>query len=523
MFLRPFALAALAGALWFLSCADFDVWPLAWFAMVPTLFVIERAETTRRAFVLAWITGVVANGGGFYWIIGLLVRFGHLPWIVSALLFALLAAYQGLVFAMFGAVTRVIRRRTRLPMAVVAPLVIVTFELVTPMIFPFSLAITQAWRPHVIQVADLAGMSAVAALLLMVNGAVYDLVLVRPRRVLPALASAGTLGAALIYGQWRIAQVDRERAAAPHLEVGVVQSNLSFDMKGENRAAFAKRQSRDLQEQSRLLEAEGAELVIWPETAFPYAIPRAAGGDADAGNPRRVRAGFTVPVLFGALSFEAKTSTAQARARIWNTAFLLDRAGTFAGRSDKIHRMPFSEYVPGRDRFAFIDRMMPSTTAQYERGRVVGTFDFTAADGRVWKLGPMICYEDILEGFGRELAAQHPNLLVNITNDAWFGDTSEPWQHLALSVFSAVELRTDLVRAVNTGVSAYVDAAGRVYAKTYAVNPVAHPTGADRLHARVAMLDGGHTVYASVGNLFAYLCAALTALLWLAKRRVRRA
>jgi apolipoprotein N-acyltransferase len=517
------ALAALSGACWFLACADFNVWPLAWLAMVPALFVIERVDSTRRAFFFAWITGFVTSVGGFYWIVGLLVRFGHLPWIVSAVVFAGVAAYQGLVCAMFGVITRVIRRRTRLPMAFVAPLVFVTCELAVPMIFPYSMAITQAWRPVVIQVADLAGTPGVAALLLMINGAIYDALLMRPRRFVPALASAGVLSAALSYGHWRIGQVDRLRAAAPHIEVGVVQPNLSFDMKGGNRVAFAARQLRELQEQSRLLDADGVELVVWPETAFPYAISRAADRDVPEGNPRRVRAGFTVPVLFGATSSEGSRSASHARSRVWNTAFLLDREGRFTGRYDKIHRMLFSEYMPGRDRFAFIDRWLPSTTTQYERGDAVATFDFRAADGHAWKLGPLICYEDIREGFGRDLSALHPNLLVNITNDSWFGDTSEPWEHLALSVFGAVESRTDLVRAVNTGVSAFVDAAGRVYARTYAVDPVAHAMGAGRIHARVVMLDGGHTVYAAVGNLFAYLCAALTAVLCLARRQPRRA
>src|SRR6185369_4240305 len=105
---------------------------------------------------------------------------------------------------------------------------------------------------------------------------------------------------------------------------------------------------------------------------------------------------------------------------------------------------------------------------------------------------------------------QHPHLLVNVTNDAWFGDTTEPWEHLGLSVFRAVEARTDLVRAVNTGVSAFVDATGRVYAKTYAVDPSVDERGADAIRARVALMEGGHTVYSRVGDVFGYLCAGAT-------------
>ena len=134
----------------------------------------------------------------------------------------------------------------------------------------------------------------------------------------------------------------------------------------------------------------------------------------------------------------------------------------------------------------------------------------------------MICYEDIISNFGRQLAGEHPHLLVNITNDSWFGDTSEPWEHLALSVFRAVEMRTDLVRAVNTGVSAFVDANGRVFHRTYAVDPTMHPRGADHTHASVAMMEGGHTVYALVGNVFSWLCALLTGFLWFVRPRLVR-
>jgi apolipoprotein N-acyltransferase len=126
----------------------------------------------------------------------------------------------------------------------------------------------------------------------------------------------------------------------------------------------------------------------------------------------------------------------------------------------------------------------------------------------------MICYEDILTDFNRELASHHPHLLVNLTNDAWFGDTSEPWEHMALSVYRAVEMRTDLVRAVNTGVSAFIDASGRVYHKTYAVDPHITPRAVDGIVDDVRLMEGGHTLYAAIGDLFGYLCVAAMLFLW---------
>lgn len=515
-------IAAAAGVLWFLGCPPWNLWPLAWIAMVPTLVVVERASTTRRAFLYAWVTGTVGNLGGFYWIAELLKRFAFMPWVAAIPILLLFAAYQGLIFAAFGGVARVIRRHyPALPMALVAPLAMVTFELVTPVVFPFHVAITQAWVLHVIQVADLAGPLGVTALLLMVNGAVYDLWKDRGARARTSAIAGFVLLAALAYGHFRIRDVAQRRALAPQVSLGIVQPNVSFDMKGDDtREQFATRQLRDLHEQSRALAAAGAELIVWPETAYPYAISRREPGDFPADSGFRIHDGFDVPVVVGAVT-RVPRRAGGARSLPYNSALMLDRDGRFTGRFDKQYLMLFGEYTPGRDLFPNLARLMPATAGHYARGDQTTTLPFVAPDGHEYRLGAMICYEDILPSFGRALAPLRPHLLVNLTNDAWFGETSEPWEHLALSVFRAVEMRTDLVRAVNTGVSAYVDATGRVYQRTYAVNPVAHPRGADHTLAHVALMEGGHTVFAAVGNLFAYLCALATLGLWLVLPRVQ--
>jgi apolipoprotein N-acyltransferase len=135
-----------------------------------------------------------------------------------------------------------------------------------------------------------------------------------------------------------------------------------------------------------------------------------------------------------------------------------------------------------------------------------------AAGGKLWRLGPVICYEDILQGYLREVGKLHPDLLVNLTIDSWYGAVSEPWEHLALSVFASVELRVSLVRAVNSGVSALIDPNGRVLKKTYANDPYRQPRAADGMVVSAPGVSGGHTVFVAVGNLFAYLCLAATLL-----------
>jgi apolipoprotein N-acyltransferase len=229
----------------------------------------------------------------------------------------------------------------------------------------------------------------------------------------------------------------------------------------------------------------------------------------------RIRRGFQAPLVMGALTADPDHPDDYP----YNTALMLDAQGNVTAKFDKIFLLMFGEYIPGLETFPWLRKVMPKAAGQLHRGKGTTTFPFEH-DGQTYRLGPMICYEDILPTFGRKLAALHPHLLVNITNDAWFGDTSEPWEHLALSVYRSVELRTGLVRAVNTGVSAFVDATGNVYAKTYANDPAKHPIGADKAIADVALLAGGYTVYSVVGDLFGWLNALATALLWIVLPRL---
>lgn len=510
------AAALFAGCLWFLACPDFDYWPLAWVAMVPMFWAVERAHTPRQAFFYAWMCGVVGNGGGFYWVVELLRRFAFMPLVAALGVFLLMASYQGLVFGFTGlAIKHVRRRHPKVPYALVGPLALVAFEHAMPQVFPFYVAITQAWQPRAIQLAELAGPLGVSALLLTSSGALFDLLVLRRRR--PGAIGLAVVAAGLLFGVVRVAQVRAARERAPEVRVGVVQPNVSFNTHGVDHQNYAEDQLRDLHERSRDLESRGAELIVWPESAYPYPVSRARTRDYAATSQTRLRDGFTAPLVFGALTAEP-----DGRRGYYNSMISTDREGNFTGRFDKMFLMIFGEYTPGRDTFDFIDRWMPSTAGQLARGAQVTTLPFRHTDGVTYRLGPMICYEDIVPAFGRQLARLHPHLLVNATNDAWFGDTSEPWEHLALSVFRAVEMRTDLVRAVNTGVSAYVDSTGRVYHRTYAVDPTLHPRPAEGAIAPMRLVEGGHTVYAVLGDWLGYLAAGALAWWLFVSRWVRK-
>jgi apolipoprotein N-acyltransferase len=519
-FLGALGLSTLSGCLWFLSVTPFDFSLLAWVAAVPMFMAVERAGSFRRALFFGWWAGLIETAGGFYWLIDVMRRFADFPWIGAALVFLLFCATRAIIFLLFTAAVVPIRKRLRVPMTLLGPIGMVSCELLVPQLFPCGRWISQAWNPLVIQISELTGPLGVTALLMMINGSLYDLMLNRRAALYPAIASALLLAAAIIFGAVRMHQTDELIARAPRLEVGLIQPNFAYTINGEFSRDEALRQLTALQEQSRRLEKDGAQLLVWSEGSFPVAVPRDFSADFSADSLAMIRRGFTVPTLIGAEMYDATREDA------FNSAILLDGDGKVAGRYDKVRLLAFGEYVPGIETFPWLRKFLPAGAGRFTAGTGPGVINMQGPQGDTWRLGPVICYEDILQGFLRGVGQLHPNLLVNLTSDSWFGADTEPWEHMALAVFASVELRVSMVRAVNSGVSALIDPNGRVVRKTYANDPYRHPRGADGVLVTAPKMSGGNTVYVAVGNLFAYLClAALLGLLggtfWLARHPSR--
>jgi apolipoprotein N-acyltransferase len=516
-FYGALALSTLSGCLWFLAVTPFDFSVLAWIAAVPMFMAIERAGGFRRALFLGWWAGLIETAGGFYWLIDVMRRFADFPWVGAALVFLLFCATRAVIFLLFTAAVCAIRRHSRFPMALLGPIAMVSSELLVPQLFPCGQWISQAWNPVVIQVSELTGPLGVTALLMMVNGALYDLTLSARAARYPAMASCALLAAALIFGVVRMRQIDAAIAHAPRLEVGLVQPNFAYTIDGEFSRDEAVRQLTALQEQSRRLERAGAQLLVWSEGSYPVTVSRDFSADFSPDSPAMIRRGFTVPTLIGAEMYDA------AREDAFNSAVLLDRNGKVAGRYDKVRLLAFGEYIPGIDAFPWLRKFLPAGAGRFTAGPGPGVISLPGPrDQENLRLGPVICYEDILQGFLRGVGQLHPNLLVNLTSDSWFGADTEPWEHLALAVFASVELRVSMVRAVNSGVSALIDPNGRMLEKTYADDPYRNPRAADGIVVSAPIMQGGHTVYTAVGNLFAYLCLAGTLIILAIALRGRR-
>ncbi len=507
------ALATASGCLWFLACPPYDASWLAWVAAVPGLLAIERAPTLRAALALGAWAGAVESIGGFYWLIECLGRFADFPWIAGAGVLALFAAARSLIFVAYAFVVRELRRGGRVPLALAAPLGMVLGEWAVPQLFPSGQFISQAWHPLVIQVAELTGPAGVTALLMAVNGALLDLGLARRRALAPAALTAAVLAAALVFGAVRMRQVDAAASAAPRLRIGLVQPNVAYRNDGQFSSAEALRELDTLQSETRALERGGAELAVWSEGSYPVTLPRELVHDFGADSAAMIRRDVGIPVLIGADTYDS------ARELAYNSAWLLDSNGAITGRYDKSRLLAFGEYIPGLHWFPVLRKLIPAGLGRFEPGAGPAAFAFTDPRGHAWRFAPVICYEDILSDYLREVGRERPTLLVNLTVDSWYGARAEPWQHLALAVFGAVELRTPMVRAVNSGVSALIDASGRLRARTEAYDPYVNPRPATGLLVEVAAASGAATPFVSYGEWLAYLCAGLTVLIGWRQRR----
>jgi apolipoprotein N-acyltransferase len=287
----------------------------------------------------------------------------------------------------------------------------------------------------------------------------------------------------------------------------LVQPNIAYSNDPEFSPEEARRELTALQEESRRLEAAGAELVVWSEGSYPVALPRELTTDFPTDSAAMIRRGLAGPVMIGADTYDSAT------ADVYNSAILLDRGGAMTGRYDKVQLLAFGEYIPGVDLFPWLKRIVPLGSARFTAGSGPRVLNFRDPAGNPWGLGPVICYEDILPDYLVHIGRARPNLLVNLTVDSWYGQRPEPWEHLALAVFATVELREAMVRAVNSGVSALIDPNGRLLVNTRSDDPYRNPGPPEGVVVSAPRLEGGNTLFVRLGCWFPYACTAALALM----------
>lgn len=470
---------------------DTDLWVLAWFGLVPLFALAPYAGSVRSAAFYGVLMGFVVNVIGFHWVVTTITRFGGFPVAIALFFFSALSLYAALPFAIVAAALRWSGPAAPL---LLAPALWAAVEFAFPAMFPWRLAHSQREVTWLLQTGDLAG-----PYLLSFVMALFAAAVARLPRVRPLLGALATVGVLLVYGGFRVAQVEREMAASPRFTVGVVQGNLLLDEKRQHEL-FDSNVARYRRLSATL--SPPPDLLVWPETVVEWGIPHEtetlAGLDPYPDAP--------APLLFGAVSYRDWGR----RTEWFNSAFLRRADGSIGGRYDKIVLMPFGEYIPFSWLFPSLKELSPNTG------------DFQAGTGPVVvrvsdraRVGNLICYEDLLSGHVRRTVAAGANLLVTMTNDAWFGHSAALREHDSLALWRAVENRRYLVRATNSGLSTVTDPLGRTVAEL--------PTQTATAASVPVHLLSGTTPYQRIGDAFGYITLAFAISLLIYSRRLDRA
>jgi apolipoprotein N-acyltransferase len=449
-----------------------------------------------------------------YWITRVMVVYGHMPVPAAVAVNGALIAYLALFPAAFGAVVARLTNRGGPRMVLWAPFVWVASELGRTYLltgFPWVLlGYSQTSVLPIAQTASVVGVYGLSAVVASTSAALAFAATVprdggernrRPpiwrsafRPLLIVLLVLVVLG---VWGEWRIGRGELV-ASGETLRVGLIQANVSIEEKLETRQAFAIF-TRYLR-LSREALAKGATTLIWPESSTPFAFGLDLTGSEQV---RALARDAHASILLGSDQVQYSDPP-----QYWNSAFMIRPDGSTAGNYKKIHLVPFGEYVPARRVFFFMDRIVEASI-DFSSG-----LESTLLPIGSHQVSTSICYEVVYPNLVRQFTIAGSELLTTITNDAWFGPTSAPYQHFDQAAMRAIENGRYLVRAANTGVSGIVDPYGRVLMRSGIFEPRV-------LVGEVRFLHG-MTWYARLGDAIAYASLLITAALLVVARRSYR-
>lgn len=510
-------LAALSALLIVLSFPDFDLWPLAWVGLVPLMLAVTRAPARGApAFALGWLTGTLYFYGSCWWLTHSMIHYGGIPRPVAYLLLAPVTIIVGLFPAAWALLLARAARRWGAKSLLIAPFAWAALEwarlAVTGQLWN-ALGYSQAYQPPLIQAAAWGGVYAVGFLIVTTNAAVAYALLKRNKRGIATATLTLFLVALVIFLNIRAGFVSApgdSDYSEPSAVLIAVQPNVSpnFDRSfEENDALVAQHLSMSadaLREWDKQFTSPSGDppgpprVVVWPESPMNFAYARDA-------RFRETVAAFArqqgASVLFNSLE-PAPAGGA------YNSAVLVSERGELVAQYDKIRLLPFGEYVP-----------LPWWLGGALVSAIVG--DYTPGSdykllpvGRA-RAGVFICFESAFPALSREFADAGADVLINISNDGYLGRTPVLRQHLANTVFRAVENRRPVLRVTNTGITARISPRGEVSDATESFQPASRTWTIERA-------TGGKSFYTRHGDLFVALCAFITVAVLAASFRRQR-
>jgi apolipoprotein N-acyltransferase len=500
------ALAVASGLALGLAFPKFDYELLAWVAFVPLFYVIE-GESMWRVFGWAYLQGFAANIVSLYWIPIPLHDFADLPMQYAIFPMLLLAGVVAINTAVAIWAGEFVARRIRIPAVITMPIAWTAVEWIRtyfPIGFPWNLLGYAAYRSlELIQFAEFTGVYGVSALIVFFNAVVYLVIFRRGIYRLQTI-SLSALTAIMVllvgYGAWRINNL-KNTPESGSFRVAMVQGDIPQSLKWDPK--FLPQSYGVYQDESANAAKRGADLIVWPEAAAAFLFqpdnqyPAELASDAAYRNALLTLAKtIGTPLLFGAPALTQQDG----RLGFYNRAYLVSAngQGEVDAHYDKIELVPFGEYVPARALFGYFVNRVVQGFGDMVPGKEQTLFDVKGA-----KLGILICYESIFPNLTRREVDKGADVLVNITNDAWYGESSAPFQVLAMAAMRSVETKVPMVRVANTGISTLIEPSGQITSRT----PLfVRGTVIVKVPWRPV-----RTVYTMVGDLFAEICLVLTA------------
>ena len=517
--------AVLGGCLGFLAFPEINWTPLIAVAYIPYFWLINRCNGFKETFLYTWLYSAVMTLGGFFWLAHTVVTFGRLPWFVAILILLVYSAVGSINLAFTGGFAAILKKHISMKwQALWVTALFVVVETFFPKLFHWYAGNAIYQVIPLIQIADIGGPIFLTTQILIVNYALFALFdsFILPRlqkdktsfqsifsikkEALTTIAlGAGFLIFSFVYGHFRLQEIEKYQQKAVYKNIGIVQGNLGNAER--LRAQFGDGATikkffdfhRDLTLTLADSLTEPLDLVLWPEGAYPYPFP-------DFYPTHREMAALTAkiqaPIVTGGYTRQRKPEY-----KIFNTMLLLEPGQTRTSGIYKKHiLLAFGEYMPFADIFPILKELVPtvSTFGAGPGAEIMPYKDFVIA--------PLICYEALDADYMREYSQQNANIILNITNDSWYGRLQEPEQHLALSQLRCVESRKVQVRSTNTGISAIIWPNGEITHRTELDKTVTFA-------AKVPLMAMPPTFYSRYGDWWGGVMAVILVLMVVVNRK----
>ncbi len=474
---------------------------LAWIAIIPLFWSLEN-QARLNAFKLGFIAGTAHYLTLIYWIVFVIGHYGNAGILLSFIPLLLLCFYLALYTALFSTMTVSLEKSRFL--LIFIPSAWVALEYIRARFltgFPWCLlGYSQYEHLRLIQIADLSGVYGISFLIVLVNTLAYRFLFVKihkDRSYLKweALITASILGASLTYGHFRTQPYYEKEPSYSNIKVAVIQPNIDQSIKW-NLAYQAKTMATYQRLTISCYDFE-PKLIVWPETSVPFFFQ-----DNTEFSPviSTLARNSGAAIIFGSPAYRRTPE----KTEYFNRAYLVSPHGQPTQYYDKIHLVPFGEYVPLKEFLFFINRLV-TAAGDFQAGTNIGILNFDSLS-----IGVLICFEAIFPELAREQARRGANMFVNLTNDAWFGLTSAPYQHLSMAVYRCIEYKRPMIRAANTGFSAFIDSRGRICSMSELFDEAV-------LKGNIKSSHPVLTFYARFGDLFAFILLVITIIMILSR------